>query len=667
MNRSGTQVAKSSFVTEQISHLAVKCVKRHKKQHCQTVGNEVEKSTNFAINKKIILVNKHFAPSSNAAQLQSYYPFIRSEDQRLRQTTPFLTAERDQPRNNPPTTRKNKQQSLDTSTTEKKMNNAMDWSNKGEPSQAQFQKKFKGNNPNIQWRAVSENYLINNCDGRFIPLEDDGNYEEEMKIIEKYKSLGEDTKEAVKFPKPSYLYKQRTGPWLFLRSKRITASKFKDILGFGEPESAEILGLNFGTHADSVMEYERMRTFLPKSIRREEEPSIVKEKFGDLAMIRMGWGTEHEPNAIATLMKAYDDMYVMETGLWTSKITFNNSDDILRLGASPDGLIYVNGEKQPSELLEAKCGCPFFWNESARVYYYRKREPFDVVPCYYIPQIQGQLAICRQILPSLKRTKFTTWTCGGCNVFHVEYNQEYCDLMFRFLARFQSEFVRRGVEPPLNFYHDEKHPMHDDYMKLLRMTLHISRNSVMVKRILPKGIVQKETAPKKKKKNAPETTWDAPPVTFGTIVLGEYSQIFHEDKEEDTAMLEESEERRVIGSLLEGETLTCAASSSSSSSSATTTAPQKKVTISKQRNRKTDSIECKLVVKVPNDIISDIIGKSTKSKARTFGDSTIFDNVSCEAGEDDSEEFWNESQVQMEQISPLTPTKKARTTKSRNK
>ena len=185
---------------------------------------------------------------------------------------------------------------------------------------------------------------------------------------------------------------QGSGAWFQLRASRLTASAFGNAIGFWREGRNELweekLGLREGFSGNDATE----------------------------------WGSSKEDEAVA--------VYEAFAGRKVSHLLFHllSSDDAeLWIGASPDGLIGTNAADIDGELggvLEIKC--PF--NKGSPL----TAQPYAKVPWYYIPQVQGLMAIFNR--PWCDLVSYTV--NGGVAIYRIERDHEYWSIMYSCLSDF---------------------------------------------------------------------------------------------------------------------------------------------------------------------------------------------------------------------------------------
>ncbi|URE39708.1 YqaJ-like viral recombinase domain, partial [Musa troglodytarum] len=182
---------------------------------------------------------------------------------------------------------------------------------------------------------------------------------------------------------------QRSAEWFALRRDKLTTSTFSTALGFWKGNRRSELWYQkvFAPEADMI-----------------EAP----------ARAAMDWGVFNEPAAI--------ERYKSITGRDVSSLGFaiHAEASCIWLGASPDGLLgcYPDGG-----ILEVKC--PYNKGKPELAL------PWQIVPYYYMPQVQGQMEIMNRDWVDLY-----CWTPNGSSIFRVYRDRAYWDLMHRILHEF---------------------------------------------------------------------------------------------------------------------------------------------------------------------------------------------------------------------------------------
>ncbi|PKU83597.1 uncharacterized protein LOC110106197 [Dendrobium catenatum] len=194
-------------------------------------------------------------------------------------------------------------------------------------------------------------------------------------------------------PVPSHLTSfdppQRSEEWFTLRKDKLTTSSFSTALGFWK--------------GNRRSELWQQKVFSPES-------NILEAA----AVAAMNWGVVNEAAAI--------ECYKGMTGQEVSFLGFAVHAEATSgwLGASPDGLVgcYPN-----AGILEVKCP-------------YNKGKPelglpWQAVPYYYMPQVQGQMEIMDRNWVDLY-----CWTPNGSVVFRIFRDLDYWELMHQMLQDF---------------------------------------------------------------------------------------------------------------------------------------------------------------------------------------------------------------------------------------
>jgi hypothetical protein len=251
--------------------------------------------------------------------------------------------------------------------------------------------------------------------------------------------------------KPQYT-QQRTKEWYEFRKGKITASVVFRFLGL----SSKV----FSTMTDFKYDTDQTISELLSSFAMGVDPIHTQDPPFTRSWLNKIWGTLHEYAAIYDYLKAVKVTQGkissnmppswVESGMWLlTEERYNEVMDGYRaingmeipfswippIGASPDGL-YPNIAK-PSVCFEIKCRSMFlqkhdffafcgYMNNSR----YGAGKPFGAIPGYYIPQIQLQMMVT-----GCERSVFISWTPNnGMNIFFVDYDKSYCQLMLEVLA-----------------------------------------------------------------------------------------------------------------------------------------------------------------------------------------------------------------------------------------
>ncbi|KAL0490602.1 hypothetical protein AKO1_003402 [Acrasis kona] len=311
---------------------------------------------------------------------------------------------------------------------------------------------FVGENPNVLWRSVA------------------------IKVLNEH---------------PQYqmgqgIVHQRTPEWFELRKNRITGSQFANALGFFDKSSIKRLKLKPTKtyhHPERVcIAYNEVLHYIPV------ESQIIQPEDQSVQQVFMNWGTNHETNALLTYLKEFKDHTVCETSfkiiddikLYIEKncniedFQFVKNFDVLRIGASPDGIILENGVER--SVLEAKCPTPFVPDgKNEGMFRYLKRKPQDHVPVYYIPQIMAEMMVT-----GLPMCTYCSWTATcGMSVFEIDFNKEYVNEMlywcYRYIehiGEYLKEHSLTDAEVFQGVFENEKR-----YQTFLDMSLNISASA----------------------------------------------------------------------------------------------------------------------------------------------------------------------------------------------
>jgi putative phage-type endonuclease len=199
-------------------------------------------------------------------------------------------------------------------------------------------------------------------------------------------SIKEDAEEAIPF-----VLKQRTKEWEDLRNNRLTASRFATALGF------------YGN-------YRRSELWAQKLGLRETFP-------GNTAT---DWGIRREAAAI----RKYEEYTRVKVKYLAFQIYKEGDKTKDWLGGSPDGLIEAGDlSDEVGGILEVKCP----YNQGKPEF----SIPWNGVPHYFIPQVQGLMEILDREWADL-----FVWTMNGSAIYMLERDPAYWELIFEVLNDF---------------------------------------------------------------------------------------------------------------------------------------------------------------------------------------------------------------------------------------
>jgi len=139
------------------------------------------------------------------------------------------------------------------------------------------------------------------------------------------------------------------------------------------------------------------------------------------AMVRVKFGVDNEPNALATLLHHCQDMHAWEVGFEIHPIhTF--------LGSSPDGIVHW-----PSgggwAALEIKCST----KKNAKGH----SVPHVGVPYYYIPQLHAEMQCAQQpgMEGKCRSTIFVSYSQTITKIYRVHFNDELWAILWESMVR----------------------------------------------------------------------------------------------------------------------------------------------------------------------------------------------------------------------------------------
>ncbi|KAG2377664.1 hypothetical protein C9374_009180 [Naegleria lovaniensis] len=392
-----------------------------------------------------------------------------------------------------------------------------------ELSQKQYlANKFEGASPNVKWKAIYHEQVLEEFPTRYIPLE----------YLDEYTPVIEDN---------SHLVPQRSQRWRELRQNRLTASNISRALGFFNPKAAKKLGLSFSQNSNelttgemykSLLSREELRTLFKMSdedIEKLKNPTLSEESYDEIVKrVFTEWGSLHELNCVSTLLESDlldKDVTFCETGFYviTEKRLLKvftqqeleeyqlSFEKIPPLGASPDGLLKKlsnsNGSKNdPSETsteaeeyfscVEIKCPTcfvPKYVKKGTPIpakptFSYISKKPHDAVPVYYLTQMYTQM-----IATNTRQCYYCSWTATkGCRVFKVEFDKKYALEMLFWLSKYYQVVKYKGVDIADDYFITSER-----YLKFLDWSLQIV-SSIPMEMEIPKSKVHEGQDPERK-------------------------------------------------------------------------------------------------------------------------------------------------------------------------
>jgi len=368
-----------------------------------------------------------------------------------------------------------------------------------------------GDRPNVYWRAIPEHDL------RFHP---------------EYEALPPPEAVNARDSADLRLFRQSSWQWLEARRCRLTTSWAASALGLFEQKAARILRLprHLQSHNRAVKAYEyltaqRKRTFreMLNAVNAEYDPDVAEteELFEPMLWAeertstvwpyvytpsaktrddlhgkaearrvetvmegRLVWGSIHETIGTLAAINFFRDRggTVCETGLLALEASTRRYelkrmyprakgyiDSLGLLGASPDGIVRFHNSDKVA-VLEVKSHSPFVRNRGNRQGTFiagTQSLPKSQISAPYLIQLHMHM-LCQG--PNCRDAfLFQTSVGGGCNVFHVERNENLVEGMLCSLGKFYTYFVNVGRCPGINFslcYGSR----YLDFLKLLRAT-----------------------------------------------------------------------------------------------------------------------------------------------------------------------------------------------------
>ncbi|KAF0983435.1 hypothetical protein FDP41_010500 [Naegleria fowleri] len=389
--------------------------------------------------------------------------------------------------------------------------------------QQQVFSRFEGISPNVKWKAIYHEQVLEEFPARYCPLE----------YLDEATPVSEDN---------SHLVPQRSQRWRELRQNRLTASNISRALGFFNPKASKKLKLSFSQNAHeqttremykSLLSREELKTVFKMSeeeIEKLKNPIVNEESYDEIVKrVFTEWGSLHELNCVSTLLESdlFDqDVTFCEAGFYVitekklSKVFTKQEleeyqlsfEKIPPLGASPDGLLKklnrTNGTKIHQVLENGKSDHPYSTEEeedeffscveikcptcfvpkyvkkgalipSRPTFSYICKKPHDTIPVYYLTQMYTQM-----IATNTRQCYFCSWTATkGCHVFKVEFDRKYALEMLYWLSKYYQVVKYNGVDIADDYFITSER-----YLKFLEWSLKIV-NNIPVEKEIPKSRV----------------------------------------------------------------------------------------------------------------------------------------------------------------------------------
>lgn len=274
----------------------------------------------------------------------------------------------------------------------------------------------------------------------------------------------------------SELAPQGSSEWQAGRENIVTGSILGTILGLDQPNAAITLGL---THSSSKT-HKAFSQAMPDAMSRYTHASQSDLDGNSLDRLRMEWGNSHEPNGIQALLQNWNSipclaayshlqMRVCERGrhmLDASSLdpAVLHGIDFSRLpllGSSPDAEIQFHDRSASNAdpdvisrrvAVEIKTPCPFYPVPRATPikgqtwYLYRPNNASTSLYATYFAQCQAHMLVL-----GVRSCIYVSHGVAKANVFEVELDTVWCNLMLRQLQQVGDAYLSPGVFPPVNF------------------------------------------------------------------------------------------------------------------------------------------------------------------------------------------------------------------------
>mmetsp|Transcript_46346 Transcript_46346/g.89296 ORF Transcript_46346/g.89296 Transcript_46346/m.89296 type:complete len:500 (-) Transcript_46346:387-1886(-) len=371
-----------------------------------------------------------------------------------------------------------------------------------------------GQIPNIYWCAVDMNEL--RAHPSFLPLPPP-----ELLQIEG--------------PETWHWVRQDDPLWNELHWGVLSTRHLQAILGFREPKCLEFFGLpkHHASHQASFQAYQDLqaspeagawypwqacaRAETINSTRRsswsaqrfsrkrdQSKPRKSRPGFRDIGQVRCSWGSVQEAAALKSLLDATPLLGSLEeVGLamldparlgdtanrgrrWQRSEQVPAKPFPPLMGASPDAMLRLPSGELAA--VEVKNVCPFFQLDACfavrdeiklptTLPLWQVKGPAERVPFLHLPQMQWEMFVT-----NTNQLYFVSASaCHGVNIFVVQRDNYYVQLLLGFISDFYSQFVLLGNAPHPNFFWARP-----DYMELLELTKTICDRTPLLRRITRK-------------------------------------------------------------------------------------------------------------------------------------------------------------------------------------
>lgn len=386
-----------------------------------------------------------------------------------------------------------------------------------------------GNFPDIHWRAVPMDHL------RLHPLFSNLPTPESITRL--------DSLEDVR------MFTQESWQWDALHSGRCTTSKAASALGLLEPSAGHALNIPVSWRKGGKSAYYRLRqtpldtleemnrvlcskrmNVMQPMIHESEQPVWVipaarndgssfpfaakymikitpeerarrKEQAmqyaaSDGLSVRMSWGTAQEATSLLTALNYFwkkdPGVRLEEVGMCGAGLSSNQTGSVL-IGASPDAILHHSNGTM--EALEVKNHCPFvpasFVDDNDANFAVRQipfRNP--TVPPLYAPQLMMEMLCVGHECRSAIMVRQTA--TNGAVIMRMHRDDEWIDEMMYWLNRFQHDYVKQGIVPPIDFFWSDNDES-ERYQQFIVRTRELS-NSVEVLDIVKHHEIQRVVA-----------------------------------------------------------------------------------------------------------------------------------------------------------------------------
>ncbi len=126
-----------------------------------------------------------------------------------------------------------------------------------------------------------------------------------------------------------------------------------------------------------------------------------------------------------------------------------------RIIASPDAIVRDSATGEAHQIVEAKHRFLFVEAEGLFTFMGKRRQPMKEISVEYFAQCQVQM-----LVTGVKRCDLVSYSTGGCKIFHIGRDDEWCSLALLLLQELQSQHISTKLPLTPAFYLDAVRVLH---------------------------------------------------------------------------------------------------------------------------------------------------------------------------------------------------------------